>query len=104
MRRNAKPPKDLSKDAKALWRRIFDASEMDEAATLLLDTLAQQYDRMLQARALIDRDGLTLTETTAAGHAKVRQHPACQVERDAVAAMCRCWRLLGYDQAPPEGI
>src|ERR1700680_4891777 len=101
MKRTPKPPADLSAEAKSLWRRIFQECEMDEAAVVLLDALAQQWDRVKQARALIVAGGLTITEKTAAGCEKRRPHPAVAIERDAAAAMMRAWRLLGFDQQPP---
>jgi phage terminase small subunit len=99
-----KPPKDLSPSAKRVWQQPFDASEVDPVAEPLLHSFCQHWDTVQQARALLAKEGIILTEKTAAGLEKRRAHPAVSVERDASAAMMRAWRLLGYDQAPPEGM
>ena len=100
--KKAKPPRDLTADAKKLWYRIFASSDMDEPAVILLDSLCRSWDRVQQARAIITRDGPVLIEKTAAGNTKSRMHPASQIERDSAATMMRAWRLLGFDQQPPE--
>ena len=100
--KKTKPPRDLSPEGKKLWYRIFASSDMDEPAVILLDSLCRSWDRVQQARAIIARDGPVLIEKTAAGNEKTRMHPACQIERDAAATMMRAWRLLGFDQQPPE--
>ena len=100
--KKTKPPRDLSPEGKKLWYRIFASADMDEPAVILLDSLCRSWDRTQQAREIIARDGPVLTETTAAGNTKSRMHPACQIERDASATMMRAWRLLGFDQQPPE--
>lgn len=101
MSRKPKPPADLSREAKRLWQRLFDESDIDAAAEVLLDDLCRAWDRLQQARAILARDGLLITEKTGAGIEKRRQHPGVLIERDSAARMMRAWRLLGYDQAPP---
>ena len=86
-----------------MWQRLFDASDIDEVAEPLLHSFCQHWDRVQEVRTLLARDGIILTEKTAAGLEKRRAHPAIAIERDASAAMMRAWRLLGYDQQPPEG-
>jgi phage terminase small subunit len=76
---------------------------MDPASEILLHGLCQSWDRLQQARAQILKDGLVLIEKNANGDLKHSQHPAAQIERDSLASLCRCWKLLGYDVAPPEG-
>jgi phage terminase small subunit len=94
-------PRDLSKAAKLRWQRMYEVSEMDEPAVVLMDELWRCWDRVQQARGLIARDGIIVEEKTAHGDAKTRMNPACQVERDALAGLTRCWKLLGFDEAPP---
>ena len=96
-----KPPKTLSTEAKTLWRRVYEVSDMDPPAVLLLNTMCEQFDRMRSAQALIAAEGLIVTEETAAGKTKKRPHPACVIEAAAAAALMRAWRLLGFDQQPP---
>jgi phage terminase small subunit len=99
-----RPPKDLSREARRLWQYLFDASDVDAVAEPLLHSFCQHWQTVQEARALLAKEGIILTEKTAAGVEKRRPHPAVSVERDASAALMRAWRLLGYDQAPPEGM
>jgi P27 family predicted phage terminase small subunit len=96
MKNAAKPPAHLSEDAKEKWRKIFAEIEIDTAAVLLLDTMMEAWDRMQQARAAIAKDGATV-----AGRFGLKASPWISIERDAGATVTRCWRLLGFDQAPP---
>src|SRR5262245_17308116 len=104
MMKNPKPPKALSAEAKRLWRQVYDASEMDPAALVLLDQLAECFDRLREAQADIRKHGIVLEEKTDRGTVKRKTNPACAVERDARAGLMRAWRLLGYDQQPPGGV
>jgi P27 family predicted phage terminase small subunit len=99
-----RPPKDLSREAKKLWQRLYDESDIDPVAEVLLDTLCRTWDRLQQARELLAKEGVIISEKTGAGIEKRRTHPAVLVEHNAAATVCRCWRLLGFDQLPPEGV
>src|ERR1035438_6070419 len=94
-------PKHLTAAGKKLFREISDEIDVsDRAASLLLMTLCEQFDRMNKARAIIAKDGVIIDDR----FGQKRAHPACAIERDATAAMMRAWRLLGFDQAPPGAI
>jgi P27 family predicted phage terminase small subunit len=95
---NPKPPKDLSKEAKALWRQIFSEVELDSAALLLLNLMCQSWDRMAEARAAIAKEGAVIAGRFAG--TKVA-NPWCGIERDSAATVTRAWRLLGFDLQPP---
>ena len=101
MNNEPKPPKHLSREAKALWRKIAAESDVDAAGSVLLDVLAEAWDRMHQARQLIALEGCIVREKTAAGNQKLRPHPAVAQEHQAAQTMMKAWRLLGYDQQPP---
>jgi P27 family predicted phage terminase small subunit len=94
-------PKHLTLAARRLWVEIWNSAEMDPPAVLLLTTMCEAFDRLKQAQAAILEDGLFLTEKTAAGNEHRRAHPATAVERDARAAIVRCWKAMGFDMAPP---
>jgi phage terminase small subunit len=101
MNSQPKPPKHLTREAKAQWQKFYESSDMDAQGLLLLNTLAEQFDLMRAAQNLIRTEGLIVVEKTAAGHEKKRPHPAVEVQSKAAAAMMRAWRLLGFDQLPP---
>jgi P27 family predicted phage terminase small subunit len=99
MKNTTKPPSHLSEEAKKRWHKIFAEIDVaDTAAVLLLDTLFEQWDRMQEARRAIAKDGATV-----AGRFGLKASPWVSIERDAAATVTRCWRLLGFDQQPPEG-
>jgi P27 family predicted phage terminase small subunit len=94
-------PKHLSTAAKKLYREISDEIDVsDTAASLLLQTLCEQFDRMNEARGILAKDGVVIDDR----FGQKRAHPACAIEKDAIAALTRCWRLLGFDQVPPGAI
>ena len=89
MKNTAKPPADLSDAGKKLWKQIFAEIEIDAAGALLLDTLVRSFDRMMEARAAIAKDGCVVV-----GRYGPKASPWAQIERDAAATLTRCWRLL----------
>jgi P27 family predicted phage terminase small subunit len=97
--KTAKPPNHLTADGKKLWQTIADDVELDQPALLILGTLCEQFDRMNQARLILKREGILVKDR----FGQQKQHPACGIERDSAAAVMRAWRLLGFDQAPPDG-
>ena len=74
------------------------------AGELLLASICQNWDRIQQSRALIAKDGLILTEKTAAGVVKHKPHPALQIENSATQSLMRAWHLMGFDSALPPGM
>jgi hypothetical protein len=63
---------------------------------LLLETGMRAFDRCEAARALLDRDGVVVTDRW--GQSK--QHPAAAVERDARAGLLAALRALCLDVEP----
>ena len=92
------PPKALSREAKAIWRKLVDEYDMadDTAALLLLRSAMESYDRVQEVRAILAEEGLTVSGT--AGTTKA--HPATTVERDARSAMVTALRALNLDLEP----
>lgn len=94
---NNKTPKHLSREAKALWRRIQESYEIeDDAGLLILTTALEAHDRMKQAQAILDTDGLTVTDK----FGQVKSHPLIPAERDARAAMLSALKALSLDLEP----
>jgi len=91
-------PEHLTEAGKTLWKKISAETELDEPALLILQTMVEQYERVLEARVLIKAEGIVVMDR----FGQKKQHPACAIERDANAAMMRAWRLLGYDQVDSQ--
>jgi phage terminase small subunit len=87
---NPKPPADLSAASKALWRQVLETYDLAEHELTILAELGRALDRARQARAAINRDGITI-----AGRFGPRANPACHVENQAVIRASRLMRQLG---------
>jgi hypothetical protein len=97
MKRKEPSPKGLSSMARRWWTRLVaDFSIEDAAGLLLLETALRCFDRAEQARAVLDRDGVTALD----GRGRPKQHPAAAVERDSRAGMLASLRALNLDIIP----
>jgi len=84
-------PAHLSAAAKKLWARLTADFHLDDAAgMLLLQSACEAFDRLQEARRLIDKEGAIVRDRW--GQAK--SHPACGIERDARGQMHGALRLL----------
>jgi P27 family predicted phage terminase small subunit len=91
------PPKGLSAASRRWWRRLAgDYGIRDAAGELLLETALRSLDRAEQARAVLDRDGVTSLDS----RGRPKQHPAVTVERDARAGMLAALKALNLDVLP----
>jgi len=85
------PPSHLSAAARKLWTQLTGDYHLDDAAgMLLLQSACEAFDRLQEARKLIDREGAVTRDRW--GQAK--PHPACGIERDARGQMHGALRLL----------
>ena len=68
-----KPPAHLSREAKRIWRQINSTWDMANApdALLILRTGMEAFDRLQQARTVLDAEGCTIETQTAAGDKKI---------------------------------
>jgi P27 family predicted phage terminase small subunit len=74
------PPKHLSAEAKRLWANLRSEFTIDDSAgLLLLQNVCEAYDRLQDARAIIKREGLTVTDR----FGQSKQHPAILTEAGA---------------------
>jgi hypothetical protein len=64
----------------------------------LLQAAAECWDRLQQARELLQRDGLVI----AGREGGLRPHPAAAIERDSRIAFARLIRELDLDVEPPS--
>jgi len=91
------PPKGLSTQSKALWKRL--ASEYaidDDAGLLLLETAMEARDRMRGAQEAIERDGMTVLDR----FGQRKAHPLLPAERDARSQMLAALKALNLDVEP----
>ena len=92
-----KPPKNLSREAKILWRKIQDEYAIsDEAGLLILATGLEAFDRMRQAQDILKAEGMTTLDR----FQQPRPHPAATIERDSRAAMLAALKQLNLDLEP----
>ena len=92
-------PEHLSDEAAAWWRDVCGAYELEPHHLKLLQLACEAYDRCQQARAAIDREGLTVPSGNG-----VRGHPAIAVERDSRTAFARILRELDLDVETPRDV
>jgi P27 family predicted phage terminase small subunit len=93
-----KSPKSLKETGKALWKSIIADYNFDDAASLeLLERACQAADRAEQARESIEKNGGPIANDR---FGVAQRHPAVNVERDAVATMVSCFKLLGLHKPP----
>jgi len=94
-----RPPKHLGPNGSRLWRRVLETYDLSECHHLvLLQIAAEALDRLAQARAAIDKDGITVDDR----YGSPKAHPALTVERDSRAGLIRALRELSLDSAALE--
>lgn len=92
-----KVPPGLSAAAAAWWKKLLIEYEIaDAAGLLLLETALQAFDRMHQARALIEKHGAVTVDR----FGQLRPNPATTIERDSRAAMLSALKALNLDLEP----
>jgi P27 family predicted phage terminase small subunit len=92
-----KPPASLSTAAKRWWKDIQTEFFIDDpGGILILTSAAEAFDRMKEAKAVVDKEGMTTTDRF--GQAKV--HPAVLIERDCRSQMAALLRDLHLDLEP----
>lgn len=90
-------PKQLSAEARTLWRRLSDDYAIEDAAGLhLLTTACEAFDRMREAQALIREHGACTQDR----FGQLRPNPATTIERDSRAAMLSALKALNLDIEP----
>jgi P27 family predicted phage terminase small subunit len=93
-----KPPEHL-RDSRDLWERTLEHYELDIHHLKLLEAACTAYDRMTEARAILDRDGVVYHDR----FGNPRKHPCVSVEQDARLAFARLIRELDLDgETVPE--
>jgi hypothetical protein len=92
-----KPPTHLRAATKRWFIQVTECFELEPHHLKLLALAAESWDRCCQARAIIDREGLTYLDRFEAPRAR----PEISIERDNRVAFVRIIRELDLDVAPP---
>ena len=86
-------PKGLSNpEAVAFYNKITDKCQLTYAGLQLLTVAAYTLERMLEAKAILDNEGLCQ-----GGQAMNRLHPAAKAEHDSRLSFCRIVKELNLD-------
>lgn len=95
-----KAPNSLGDSGKEWWKKAVKLFEFSAPELALLEEAALCLDRLEQARAVIDRDGLTYLDPKRGP----RMRPEVVIERDCRAAFARlCKQLeIGEVEAPAK--
>ena len=91
------PPSHLRPDTAQWWRTVLADYELEGHHLRLLQAAAEAWDRLQQAREILERDGLTIRT----GDDGLKAHPAVAIERDARLAFARLVRELDLDAGAP---
>ena len=95
--RHPEPPEHLSAAMKGWWKSVCADYALEEHHQRLLEAACSAWDRMVEARALLNRSGLTFEDDKG----MIRAHPAAAIERDSRLAFARLLRELDLDCEPP---
>jgi P27 family predicted phage terminase small subunit len=94
-----KAPKHLRPETRKWWRTVMDTyTDFDSHHVRLLTLAGESWDRGVEARERIAKDGAYLTDRWG----QLRAHPAVAVERDSRIAFARILRELALDVATPD--
>lgn len=89
-----KAPKHLGRTGRQLWDQLHTSYTWEDPAELtLLDVLCVSADRIADARALIDEQGICIPDRWGG----VKTHPAHAVEKDAANRFMAAYKALRLD-------
>ena len=89
----AKAPTHLAKATRAYWASVVGTNNLEPHRVRLLTLACEAWDRTVEARELIARDGMVVNGREGG----IRPHPAIAIERDSRLAFVRIMRELGLD-------
>jgi len=92
-----KAPKHLSAESKSWWAALMSEYDLDDpSAKLILQSGLEALDRLRQAQAIVEREGVTQVDR----FGQARAHPATVVERDSRSAVLAALKALHLDVEP----
>ena len=86
-------PTILGERGRDLWGRVLADYELAAAELAVLEAACASYDRLHEAQATLNRDGLTVLDR----YDVPKAHPMTAVVRDATTLLARCLRQLDVD-------
>jgi len=92
-----KPPKHLAATTRRWFSDVLESYELEDHHVRILTLAGESWDRGQQARAVLDRDGLTYMSR----FDEPRARPEVAIERDCRISFARLIRELGLDTEPP---
>lgn len=93
-----KIPKHLSKQAQLWVKSVLSDYELEDSAYNLLVLAAETLDRANEARAIIDKEGLTCSNR----YGEIRTRPEVTIERDCKDLYRRLLRELNLSETPED--
>lgn len=92
--KSARPPSELSPEARKLWSEILADYEIDDAGGLaMLRQLCEALDRLRECQQELKADGLTVKGY----RGQPRPHPLLKTESECRRQMLACYRALNLD-------
>lgn len=93
-----KAPAHLARDTRKWFARVVREYELEEHHVRLLTASGEVWDRLQQARVIIDKNGLTFLDR----FGQSRARPEVAIERDSRLAFARLLRELALDVSAPD--
>lgn len=90
------PPKGLRAESSAWWKTVVRDYQLESSHLLLLAIACRAWDRAVEARVTLSKNGLTFTDR----HGVVRPHPATVIEKNSSILFARMIRELRLGDAP----
>lgn len=87
------PSSILGERGRDLWAQVLADYELAAAELAVLEAACASYDRLHEAQATLNRDGLTVLDR----YDVPKAHPMTAVVRDATTLLARCLRQLDVD-------
>jgi phage terminase small subunit len=93
-----KVPGHLRPETRKWFKGVLDSFELESHHLKLLLLAAESWDRIVQARLAIEKDGLFTTDR----YGTLKPHPAVKIEIDNKVVFSRLIRELGFDLERPN--
>ena len=92
------PPEHFSVQAREFFLHVVATGSYDAPARTLLMRYCEVMDRLSQVTRELREEGRYFTDK----HGQPREHPKAKEYRGLINEQGKIFRLLGWDQAPPE--